>query len=77
MVIDTDALEEITQEEYERGVRHGIQLGILLMKHKLLLACENGTPIEINGRVYFVKTDIDNLRAIFDDMENAADDEFY
>lgn len=73
---DGEVLEEMTQDEYERGVQHGIQLGILFMKQKLLLACENGTPIEINGKVYFVKTDIENLMDIFDDLENAADNDF-
>lgn len=36
---------------------------------KLLYAAENGTPIEIGGRAYFIKSDIQNLRDIFNTLE--------
>ena len=39
------------------------------MEQKILKACEEGKPIEIDGRVYFVKSDIQNLREIFAKME--------
>lgn len=41
------------------------------MKERMLLACENGNPIEINNRGYWIwiKSDIDNLRDIFADLE--------
>ena len=35
----------------------------------MLLANENGTPLEIAGRVWFVKSDMENLRDIFADLE--------
>lgn len=73
---NNETIDEMIQEEYVHGVQNGIQLGILLMKEKLLRACENGTPIEINGKVYFLKSDIENLRDIFADIENAAEDDF-
>ena len=50
----------------------GVVAGINLMKEKLLRAAENGTPIETNGRAWFLKSDIENLRDIFDDFENGG-----
>ena len=49
--------------------KQGIVTGIKLMEQKILMACEEGKPVEIDGRVYFVKSDIQNLREIFDKME--------
>ena len=49
--------------------KKGIEIGIKLMQKRMLLACENGNPIELDGRAYFVKSDIQNLRNIMDDME--------
>lgn len=43
------------------------------MQEKMLLACENGTPIEIDGRAYFIKSDIQNLHDMFADLEVDAD----
>ena len=28
------------------------------MQERMLLACKNGTPISINGRAYFIKSDM-------------------
>lgn len=39
------------------------------MKERMLLACENGNPVNIEGRAFFIKSDIDNLRDIFADLE--------
>lgn len=39
------------------------------MQQRMLLACENGTPINIEGRAYFIKSDMENLRDIFADLE--------
>lgn len=50
----------------------GVAVGINLMKEKLLLAAENGTQIEINGRAWWLKSDIENLRDIFEDIENGG-----
>ena len=49
--------------------RKGMERGIRLMKERMLLACENGTPISINGKAYFIKSDIQNLHDIFADLE--------
>lgn len=56
------------QDTFEQGIVTGIKL----MEQKILKACEEGKPIEIDGRVYFVKSDIQNLREIFDKMEKGC-----
>ena len=45
-----------------RGIQHGIRM----MKDKMLLACRKGTPIEIDGRVYYIRSDLDNLKEIME-----------
>lgn len=51
----------------------GIEQGIKITQQRMLLACENGTPISINGRAYFIKSDIQNLYDIFSDLEADID----
>lgn len=51
----------------------GIEQGIKIIQQRMLLACENGTPISINGRAYFIKSDIQNLHDLFSDLESDAD----
>ena len=53
----------------DQAERRGIEKGIRLMQERMLLACENGTPISINGRAYFIKSDMQNLHDIFSDLE--------
>ena len=54
----------------DQAERRGIEQGIRLMQERMLLACENGTPIELSdGRAYFIKSDIQNLHDIFSDLE--------
>lgn len=38
-------------------------------------AAENGSPINLNGRAWFFKSDIENLRDIFSDIEMEAKEE--
>lgn len=59
-------IENALLAQYEKGVRDGIRL----MEEKVLQAYENGKPVEIDGRVWFIKSDLDNLRDIFTDLEN-------
>lgn len=55
----------------DQAERRGIEQGIRLMQNRMLLACENGTPIELpDGRAYFIKSDIQNLHNIFADLES-------
>lgn len=63
--------EKILQEELKKAYKTGLADGIKIMKQRILLAAEKGTPIEVQGRVYFIKTDLENLRDIMDDMEAA------
>ena len=69
LLINEKDLETMLQAQYQNGIAEGIQVGIRLMEERLLLACENGNPVAIKGRAYFVKSDIQNLRDIMDDME--------
>lgn len=53
----------------EQAEKRGIEQGIKLMQQWMLLACENGTPINIEGRAFFIRSDIQNLHDIFADLE--------
>ena len=53
----------------DQAERRGIGQGIRLMQERMLLACENGNPISINGKAYFIKSDMQNLKDIFSDIE--------
>lgn len=58
----------------EQAEKRGIEQGIKLMQQWMLLACENGTPIELpDGRAYFIKSDMQNLHDIFSDLEADAE----
>ena len=50
----------------DHAERRGIEQGIRLMKEKMLLACEKGTPIEIDGRAYWIQNDLEHLRQVMD-----------
>lgn len=52
--------------------KYKVTVGMELMMEKLRMAAENGTPIEIDGRAWYLKSDIENLRDIFEDMENGG-----
>lgn len=58
-------LLQLLQQAYQMGFTDGKAME----QQKILLACENGNPINIEERVYFVKSDLRNLRDIFADME--------
>ena len=67
----------MTEQELEamldQAERKGIEQGIRLMQERILLACENGNPISINGRAYFIRSDIQNLHDLFSDLEAYAE----
>lgn len=63
-----ERMEQMMEDQYNRGMAHGIQL----MMEKLRMAADNGTPIEIDGRAWYLKSDVENLRDIFEDMENGG-----
>lgn len=57
----------------DHAEKRGMEIGIKIMQQRMLLACENGTPINIEGRAFFIKSDIQNLRYLFSDLEVDAD----
>lgn len=63
--IEEKELHRLLEAEYHKGIIHGIKL----MEQRILIACENGTPVNIEERAYFVKSDMDNLHDIFDALE--------
>lgn len=65
--INEKQMQQALNYQYNKGVLDGIKL----MKQRMLLACENGTPIEIGGRAFFVRSDLQNLRDIMDDLEKS------
>lgn len=65
LIIEEKDLEKLLEKKYQEGVCAGVKL----MKERMLLACENGNPVNIEGRAFFIKSDIDNLRDIFADLE--------
>lgn len=46
--------------------KKGIEKGIRQMKDKMLKCAETKKPIEINGRVFFIQTDIEHLRELME-----------
>ena len=69
LLVDEKKLDTMLKEKYDKGVADGIKTGIRLMEERILLACENGNPLDIKGKVYFIKSDIQNLRDLMDDIE--------
>ena len=59
------------KEMLDNAERRGIMQGIKIMEQRILLAFENGNPLNIEGKAFFVRSDIDNLRGIFADIEQS------
>lgn len=66
LFISEKELKMKLESEYWRGIEHGIKI----MEERLLLASENGNPLDIEGRACFLKSDMENLQAIFEDLES-------
>lgn len=60
---------QLLKEIYAEGVKEGILEGIRLMEKRMILAAENGTPIDVDGRAYFIQDDMDHLKEIFAEIE--------
>ena len=58
--------EQQLQNKLDEYYNRGIQQGIRMVKDKMLLACKKGTPIEIDGRVYYIRSDLENLKEIME-----------
>lgn len=63
-MLDYAELKEMLDVAEEIGKVEGIRL----MQEKMLLACENGTPIEIDGRVYWIQNDLEHLRQVMNSL---------
>lgn len=71
LLIGKEELNQLLEKKYQEGVLEGTKL----MKERMLLACQNGTPIELSdGRGYFVQDAISNLRTIFDTLERNGEE---
>lgn len=66
--------EKELQELIAQAEQRGFEKGVRYVMNKIAEACENGTPIELpDGKAYFIKDAINNLRDIFDDLEADAE----
>lgn len=65
LIIEERKMENLLMKRFQEGVKQGVKL----MQQRMLMACENGTPINIEERAYFVRSDLQNLRDIFEDLE--------
>ena len=71
LLIGKEELNQLLEKKYQEGVLEGTKL----MKERMLLACQNGTPIELSdGRGYFVQDAISNLRNIIDTLERNGEE---
>lgn len=60
----------MTEQELKAKLEQAEIRGIRLMQNRMLLACENGTPIELlDGRVYFIQSDLEHLKQIMNAIE--------
>lgn len=46
-----------------------IQFGISMLERKIAYASEHNKPLEIDGKVYWIESDIQHLRKIMDRVE--------
>ena len=60
-------ITELCETQYQLGMA----AGITLMMEKIIKSCEEGTPIfnPIDNKAYFIKSDIQNLLDIMDNLE--------
>lgn len=65
--------EKELQELIAQAEQRGFEKGVRYVKNRIVAACENGTPLEICGKAFFVRDAKSNLRDIFDDLEADSD----
>ena len=56
---------QMLKEIYAEGIKEGILEGVRLMEQRMI----NGTPIDVDGRAYFIQDDMDHLKEIFAEIE--------
>lgn len=67
--MDVKSLMVTLDQVEHRGFKKGVEY----MEQRILEACENGTPLEICEKAFFVRDAKSNLRDIFDDLEADSD----
>lgn len=65
LIIEEKDLEKLLEKKYQEGVCQGVKL----MKERMLLACENESPVELLGRAYYVRSDLQHLHDVFAELE--------
>lgn len=63
-------IEEIVNQAYRKGIIEGRKQ----MEEKIVYASKTGQAIEIKGQAWFVKSDLQNLRGIFTELESKSDE---
>lgn len=68
---------EIMMKEYRKDDLYqlGVQAGIQQMMDKIESQYERGKPVLANGKLYWMKNDIENLQDIMDDLENMSNED--
>ena len=70
MFIEEKVLKQLLEREYHRGFQRGIKV----QEERILLASQEGKPIELSdGKVVFVQSDIEHLHMIYADIEADAE----
>lgn len=54
MLMEHEQLEVVKAAEYKRGFMDGVKL----MEQRMIMAAESGKAIEIDGRAYFTRSDL-------------------
>ncbi|MCB6288592.1 hypothetical protein [[Clostridium] scindens] len=65
LVIEERDLGKLLEKKYQEGIAVGVEL----MEQKMLSACENGSPVEILGRAFYVRSDLQHLHDVFAELE--------
>ena len=57
MLMEQKELEAVKAAEYKRGFMDGVKL----MEQRVIMAAESGKAIDIDGRAYFARNDLQDL----------------
>ena len=60
---------QMLKEIYAEAIKEGILEGVRLMERRMILAAKNETPIDVDGRAYFIQDDMEHLKEIFAEIE--------
>lgn len=71
------AESQLMMKEYRKDDLYqlGVQAGIHQMMDKIESQYERGKPVLANGKLYWMKNDIENLQDIMDDLENMSNED--